>query len=405
MGTVTERPRKNGSIGHFAQIVIKRDGKIVHRAQQTFDRKPAAWAWIEKREKELTKPGAIGRLKAKDPPLSDVIMQYNTESLREIGKTKAQVLNTIANEHDIAQKPCSTITSQDLVDFARTLRGKVAPSTVNNYMSHLGAIFSIARPAWGYQLDSTAMDDAMKVSRKMGYIGKSKERDRRPTLAELDLLMEHFGNVRSKRKDSVPMQKVTAFAIFSTRRQEEITTIKWADLDEQHSRILVRDMKHPGEKIGNDQWCDLPKHALDIILSMPLTADEIFPFSTDAIGAAFTRACRLAAIEDLHFHDLRHDGVSGLFEMDSTIPKAASVSGHRSWQSLKRYTHLRQTGDKYAGWKWLPVVTAPEPEGNQARTVSKRRKTRAERLKAAAERPTIQYKKRKRRPLPAVAPR
>jgi hypothetical protein len=31
---------------------------------------------------------------------------------------------------------------------------------------------------------------------------------------------------------------------------------------------------------------------------------------------------------------------------------AASVSGHRSWSSLKRYTHLRQTGDKYEGWKW-----------------------------------------------------
>jgi hypothetical protein len=28
------------------------------------------------------------------------------------------------------------------------------------------------------------------------------------------------------------------------------------------------------------------------------------------------------------------------------------VSGHRSWQSLKRYSHLRQSGDKYQNWKW-----------------------------------------------------
>lgn len=70
------------------------------------------------------------------------------------------------------------------------------------------------------------------------------------------------------------------------------------------------------------------------------------------------RACYLLGIEDLHFHDLRHEGVSRLFELGWTIPHAASVSGHRSWQSLKRYTHIRQRGDKYAGWKWVAMVGA-----------------------------------------------
>jgi integrase len=77
----------------------------------------------------------------------------------------------------------------------------------------------------------------------------------------------------------------------------------------------------------------------------------IFPYNTDAISAAFTRACKLLGIEDLRFHDLRHDGISRLFEMGWNIPQVAVVSGHRSWQSLKRYTHIRQRGDKYADWK------------------------------------------------------
>jgi len=57
-------------------------------------------------------------------------------------------------------------------------------------------------------------------------------------------------------------------------------------------------------------------------------------------------------IEDLRFHDLRHEGISRLFEMGWTIPQVATVSGHRSWKILKRYSHLRQSGDKYANWKW-----------------------------------------------------
>jgi integrase len=80
-----------------------------------------------------------------------------------------------------------------------------------------------------------------------------------------------------------------------------------------------------------------------IIELMPRRGDRIFPYSTDAINAAFTRACKVLAIDDLHFHDLRHEGISRLFEMGRTIPQVASVSGHRSWQSLQRYTHLHQT--------------------------------------------------------------
>jgi integrase len=146
------------------------------------------------------------------------------------------------------------------------------------------------------------------------------------------------------------MQKIVAYAIFSTRRQEEITRGEWRDFDK--TRILVRDMKHPGDKEGNDTWCDLPPEAAAIIESMPKSGTYIFPYSTDAISAAFTRACKFLGIEDLVFHDLRHEGVSRLFEMGWNIPHVAAVSGHRNWQSLKRYTHLRQVGDKYATWKW-----------------------------------------------------
>jgi hypothetical protein len=90
------------------------------------------------------------------------------------------------------------------------------------------------------------------------------------------------------------------------------------------------------------------REALQIILSMPKRLEEIFPYSGETIGTNFTRACQFLEIIDLHLHDLRHDGVSRLFEIGRNIPQVAAVSGHRSWSSLKRYTHLRQTGDKYA---------------------------------------------------------
>ncbi|TSP10640.1 site-specific integrase [Cupriavidus campinensis] len=359
MGTITQRARKDGSIGYTAQIRLKQGGVVVFTEAKTFDRRPAAKSWLEKRERELAQPGAMDAAKQEDPTLAEVIRKLTAESTKDIGRTKAQVLRTIANS-DLGRRRCSQIGSADIVAYARSL--EVLPQTAGNYMAHLSSVFSIARPAWGYPLNEQAMADARKVLGKLGAVSRSKRRDRRPTLDELDKLLDHFVRIRAKRIDSNDMAAITAFAIFSTRRQEEITRLTYEDLDVAHSRIMVRDMKHPGEKVGNDQWCDLPPEALRIIKAQPHETGRIFRANSDAISAAFTRACQFLAIEDLHFHDLRHEGASRLFEMGLTIPHVAAVTGHRSWASLQRYTHLRHTGDRFAGWKWLDTIApAPQP--------------------------------------------
>ena len=348
MGTVVERKRKDGTTAFKAQIIRKEGGRVVWSERKTFDRKAAALAWLARREEELDQPGAMERVQ--DPTLAAAIDRYIAESERVIGRTKTQVLRTI-KDTDLAAMRCSRITSSDLVAFARSL--KVEPSTRQNYLSHLGAIFSIARAAWKYPLDEEAMKEALKVTGRLGLTGKSNRRDRRPTLVELNRIIEHFDAVRITRPNSLPMRHIICFAIFSTRRQEDITRLRWDDFDPAHKRIMVRDMKHPGSKAGNNVWVNLTTEAVAFIRAQPKTGPFIFPYSTDAISAAFTRACKVLGIEDLHFHDLRHEGASWLFEKGGRdIPQVALITGHRGWSSLQRYSHIRQSGDKYENWKW-----------------------------------------------------
>jgi len=189
---------------------------------------------------------------------------------------------------------------------------------------------------------------------------KSRERDRRPTMVELDKVLEHFADILERRPTSINMLKVTGFALFSTRRQDEIARMLWEDVDEERQQVMVRGMKNPGQKIGNDVWCQLPGEAWRILKSMPKERPEIFPYNSSSIATAWAKACKFLMIEDLHFHDLRHDGVSRLFEMDWDIPRVARVFGHRDWNSLRRYTHLRGRGDQYAEWPWLEkIIQAP----------------------------------------------
>jgi integrase len=69
--------------------------------------------------------------------------------------------------------------------------------------------------------------------------------------------------------------------------------------------------------------------------------ERIFPFNHKSISTRFTRTCQELEIEDLHFHDLRHEGTSRLFEAGFAIHQVALVTGHKDWKMLRRYTHLR----------------------------------------------------------------
>lgn len=367
MASFTSRKRADGTTGHTAQIRIKRGGIVIHTESQTFNRRQQAELWAKKRESALAEPGALEALlnKHEDPPLAKAIERYTLEHRKGMGKTKTQVLRTISADR-IAGLPCSKITSQVLLDFLDRLENQ--PQTKGNYLSHLGSIIRVAQPAWGYPLSVTEYEAARTVAQHLGAVSRSKQRDRRPTLDELDRLLEYFGSTRAGRADSIPMQEVILYAIFSTRRAAEITRQVFEDLDATRADIWVRDMKHPGEKIGNHVRVVLPPEALAVVLKRrqsPEQTGRIFPHNEDSISAAFTRACQILEIDDLHFHDLRHDGISRLFELGWNIPQVAAVSGHRSWNSLKRYTHIRQTGDKYAEWPWFGTLgislTKPDP--------------------------------------------
>ncbi len=365
MGTITSRKRQDGSIGYLARVRIKQSGVVIHAETQTFDRQQAAQAWVKKRETELSAPGALDKLKADDPSISHLIGRYITEAQRDYGRTKTQVLQTI-QKTDFAQLKCSQVDSAAVVQWLQTLNSK--PSTRQNYLSHLSAVVALAQPVWRYPINSSVMQDARVAAERMGLIGTSRLRARRPTLDELDRLLEYFTDyeyrrARSPGKRPLPMVALIVFALFSSRRQEEICCLTWEDFNDQFGQIWVRDMKHPGEKIGNDVRVVLPDHALALIRKRKPTGAKgrIFPVLSKSISTSFTRACDLLGIQDLHFHDLRHEAISRLMEMGYTIPQAASISGHRTWSSLKRYSHLHQDGDKYADWPWLEKLGLVAP--------------------------------------------
>ncbi|WP_299775669.1 site-specific integrase [uncultured Pseudoteredinibacter sp.] len=354
MATITSRKRRGG-MKYSAVIRIKRNGKVVHSETETFDKKSLAKDWAARRESELKRPGALEQMQHKDLTVGQVLEWYRDDfdGKSKFGRSKLSHIEFLIKHHSLSKLDAIQMKSSQLVaHISERRRLGAGASTVNNDIIWLRNAFRAMRIARNIPLDLQVIDDASFLCRKEKLIAKSTQRTRRPSLEELNNLMGCFDD-RDVRA-SIPMAEVVLFALFSSRRQDEICRIRWTDLDEENQRVLVRDMKHPREKV--DTWVFLTDAAWNVIQRQPKLHEKIFPYNGKSISAAFTKTCHLLEIDDLRFHDLRHECTSWLFELGWDIPRVSGVTGHKSWSSLQRYTHLRALGikDKYKNWVWFP---------------------------------------------------
>lgn len=238
MGTITERKLRHGSKRYLAQVGTKQGGKYPYRENRTFGHKRDAKLWVGEREAVIARPGFLERVQPTDPTLSFVIDEYLAVTQKVPGRTKAQVLSSIKT-YPLASLKCSEVNSQAICNFVDQLSVGRAPQTVENYLMHLSGIFRLARPKWGYPLDMQALRDARIVARDLNQTGKSIGRTRRPTIEEMDKLIAYFLESAVGHPDSIPMAPILVFALFSTRRQEEIASIRWCDFEQApRKRVL-----------------------------------------------------------------------------------------------------------------------------------------------------------------------
>lgn len=225
-----------------------------------------------------------------------------------------------------------------LLKFIKMRMAEAGGVTIGMDLGEIKSLLQFGRRVLHLSLDSTVVDDARAHFPRLGLNPKSEERTRMPTDAEVALLNEHYAN---KKRQKIPVPTLIDFARKTAMRLEEVTTLRWADLNEDDKTILIRDRKDPKNKKGNDQTVPLLADAMAIVLSRPRTSDRIFPYKAASVSSVFPRAVQACGIEDLHFHDFRHEGTTRLFEDGYRIEEVAVFTGHRTWTQLKRYTHIK----------------------------------------------------------------
>ena len=135
------------------------------------------------------------------------------------------------------------------------------------------------------------------------------------------------------------MATIVNLSVALPRRRTELMSMRWEDYDPKAGTVLLRDTKNP--TVVRNELIPVPPSAAVIIKTLPVIDARILPYEPESVSASFQRACDRLGIQDLHLHDLRHEGITRLFEQGLDIPDVAMISGHISWATLKRYTHLK----------------------------------------------------------------
>lgn len=309
---------------------------------KTFTTKREAKDWamaVESQRDNVTPAGYLPAPKA--GTLGDLIDKYVETQGREPGKNKAATLKMLKRElGGVKLAALDAVVLRDFIDMRH--KAGAGGVTIGADLSFLSAVLKWARHARKLDLPEHLALEARASLKHRGINTRSKEREREPTDDELARLYAHWqGNPRQR----IAMAQLVRFALATGMRLGEICGLQVEDIDRTRHTVLIRDRKDPKNKIGNNQTVPLLPDAWAIVepLIKDRTEGSVFGVRAASVSTAFTRACQglEPAIEDLHFHDLRHRATAQFFRMGLDIPRVALLTGHKTWAMLRRYTAIK----------------------------------------------------------------
>lgn len=307
----------------------------------TFDRKREAEDWARTVETQAKMIAVQGYAPPpSDATVKDLVERYLELYPREPGRTKLATLEMIKRDAlgGVRLASLSALHLRDFVD--RRQKARAGGVTIAADLSTISSVLKWGRHARRLDLPVHLAMDARRDLPYRGLKTRSTEREREPTDAELSRLYAHWDANPMQR---IPMATLCRFALATAMRLSEICRVQIEDVDHVGRTVLIRDRKDPREKIGNHQLVPLLPAAWEIVAPIlkERSSGAVFPYRAESVSTAFTRACAALGIEDLHFHDLRHRGTADLFRMGLDIPRVALLTGHKSWQMLRRYTAIK----------------------------------------------------------------
>lgn len=238
------------------------------------------------------------------------------------------------------RKRLRSITHGDILHF-RALRletrvkFKSAPSrsrsiaTVNRELTVLRRMLTIAhREGWILKHPFLGSDTLISPA-------DEKQRSRVLTRDEEELLLDACDGPRAK------LKAIIICALDTGMRRGEIFKLCWRDVDFELKQIHIQAMN---TKTLSARSVPVSARLLTELAALPQRAPFARVFGvTDTVKRSWATAKRIAGINDLRFHDLRHTFATRLVQGGLPIAEVSRILGHTSVGTTFRYANIDDT--------------------------------------------------------------
>ena len=333
MATIVKTPA-----GKYKSVVRKTGWPM---KSKTFRLKRDAVDWARQVEYEMVRGTFIDRGSSEQLLLTAALDRYLAEvsckkkpSTAAAEQSKARVLKEYLGGYSLAALTPETVSRYR---DERLGEGK-SPYTVRLELALLSHLFKTAMREWGVGLVRNPVALVAKPRLPDGRNRRLGSSEQTRLLAACDA-------------HSNPMLGwIVRVALHTAMRQGEILSLTRDQVDLKRRVVRLTETKS-----GSARTVPLNRAATEVLRQA--MRFEVRPIDTSLIffgepgrdgrrrpycfHPAWAGALREARISGLRFHDLRHEAVSRLVEAGLGDQEVAAISGHKSMQMLKRYTHLR----------------------------------------------------------------
>ncbi len=344
MAWIQERKDRNGKIKYTALIRIKGYPTL----SATFERKTDAKTWVQENESKMKLGKQLQTPESKKHTLNDLIERYETN---ELPKRKSDIEKFKMHlkwwSKEIGEYCLSLITPAMLTQCKEKLETETSlkpkngrttrtPATVNRYMATLSIVLSFACNEYGW-IDENPMRKVRKNKEQA-----TKDRYLMPNEIEKIFIACETFNLRGKNYNKETYLFVL-IALSTGARYSEIINLQWNNIDFTNRQFYFLNTKN-GENRGVPMTNDVYKKLQEYQKIRNIKSNYLFTTSDGSklidMRVRFYKVLEVAGIKDLRFHDLRHTVASHIAMNGGSLLDIAQVTGHKTMQMVKRYSHL-----------------------------------------------------------------
>jgi integrase len=296
---------------------------------KSFDTKLEAEKWARDLEAQVDRFGAAPDTKILESTTLGQLLERYQREVSPLKRGSVQEIQRIdvLRRHELSYRTMIGLSQQDIASFRDERLQSVAASTTVRELAIISHVLEVAIRDWGLPLSK----NVVKLVRRPGI---QNERSRRLTGDEEELLLAGCD------AGQIPhLRTLLIVAIETGMRRGELLGLTWSNFSHNRRVITLALTKN-----GSGRDVPLSQRAFDALIDWKSRAEvdksTIFPMSPGALEQAWRRLLTRSGVKALRFHDLRHEGVSRLFERGLNVIEVSSISGHKELRMLKRYTHL-----------------------------------------------------------------